>query len=99
MSGEAGTSMKAIEWNETSQTYDDKPWYGCATMTAMDMPTPVKLSRMIQHNSDSDGDGFDRNNAESSCGDNPNGNNPDLFPWIVPSVETVMGTAMVTTQR
>ena len=79
--GEAGSSMKAIEWNESAQTYDDKPWFGCADN---DGDGYANAGEAFPNDptqwSDSDGDGFDRNNAESSCGDNPNGNNPDLFP-------------------
>ncbi|MBJ03375.1 MAG: hypothetical protein CMB65_01570, partial [Euryarchaeota archaeon] len=79
--GEAGSSMKAIEWNDSSQTYDDKPWYGCADN---DEDGYANAGEAFPNDptqwADSDGDGFDRNNEESSCGDNPNGNNPDLFP-------------------
>ena len=79
--GESGTSQKAIEWNESSGIYDDKAWYGCADN---DGDGYANAGEAFPNDptqwSDSDGDGFDRNNVESSCGDNPNGNNPDLFP-------------------
>ena len=79
--GEAGSSQKAIHWNEVNETYDDIVWYGCADN---DGDGYANSGEAFPNDptqwSDTDGDGFDRNNAESSCGDNPNGNNPDLFP-------------------
>ena len=79
--GEAGSSQKAIYWNEVNETYDDIVWYGCADN---DGDGYANSGEAFPNDptqwSDTDGDGFDRNNAESSCGDNPNGNNPDLFP-------------------
>jgi len=79
--GAAGSSQKAIEWNETTQTYDDKPWYGCEDN---DGDGYANAGEAFPNDptqwSDADGDGYDRNNAESSCGDNQFGNNPDLFP-------------------
>jgi hypothetical protein len=79
--GAAGSSQKAIEWNETTQTYDDKPWYGCEDN---DGDGYANAGEAFPNDptqwSDTDGDGYDRNNAESSCGDNQFGNNPDLFP-------------------
>ena len=79
--GAAGSSQKAIEWNETAQTYDDKPWYGCEDN---DGDGYANAGEAFPNDptqwSDTDGDGYDRNNAESYCGDNQFGNNPDLFP-------------------
>ena len=79
--GEAGSSQKAILWNEINETYDDIVWYGCADN---DGDGYANSGEAFPNDptqwADTDGDGFDRNNAESSCGDNPNGNNPDLFP-------------------
>jgi len=79
--GEPGSSQKAIQWNEVNETYDDIVWYGCADN---DGDGYANSGEAFPNDptqwSDTDGDGFDRNNAESSCGDNPTGNNPDLFP-------------------
>ena len=79
--GEAGSSQKAIEWNEQNGTYDDIPWHGCADN---DGDGYANAGEAFPNDptqwADTDGDGFDRNNAVSSCGDNPSGNNPDLFP-------------------
>ena len=79
--GEAGTSQMAIQWNEVSETWDDIAWYGCGDNDGDGYANSGEAfpNDPTQH-ADTDGDGFDRNNVESSCGDNPNGNNPDLFP-------------------
>ena len=79
--GEPGTSQKAIYWNEGTSTWDDIAWYGCQDNDGDEYANTGEAfpNDPTQH-ADTDGDGFDRNNEESSCGDNPNGNNPDLFP-------------------
>ncbi len=79
--GKAGTSQKAIQRDSADDPYYDIDYYGCddndgdgyANVGEAFPNDPTQYK-------DTDGDGYDRNNVESSCGDNPNGNNPDLFP-------------------
>ena len=69
------------------------------TMTAMDMPTPVKLSRMIQHNGRIRmAMGLIATMQNHLVGTTPTATILTCFPWTVPSVEIVMGTAMATTR-
>ncbi|MDP6906984.1 MAG: hypothetical protein QF440_06155 [Candidatus Thalassarchaeaceae archaeon] len=79
--GEAGTSTRAIEWNENLQAYEDINWYGCADNDEDGYANSGEAfpNDPTQY-ADTDGDGFNRNNVVSSCGDNQTGNNPDLFP-------------------
>lgn len=79
--GQAGTSTMAIQWNQETESYIDITWYGCQDNDEDGYANSGEAfpNDPTQH-VDTDGDGYDRNSAISSCGDDPEGNNPDLFP-------------------
>jgi len=79
--GEAGTSTKGAQWNNVTKTYDDIPYHGCKDNDGDGYANEKEaFPNDPTQWTDYDGDGVNRNEVESSCGDNQTGNNPDLFP-------------------
>ena len=79
--GEAGSSMYAIDWDEDAGAYVTEERMGCpdndGDLYANNGEAfPNDATQYV----DTDGDGFNKNDFESNCGDNQSGNNPDLFP-------------------